>query len=393
MFLLSAKFRKSQTPGVEGSVYYIIRQGKSERNITGYIRGIDSSIISKAKDRIAFDLMTIYCVIEKMFRHNNTVKLDEIAAAAAIAIRADNPFEERIKNYQSKYPISGDIAKVTKTFSDKFEQIKIPVRNNHDKSGLIGYFSFLIDEYNTDGKHSAKSLHSTQMSLSKYLNGSNIPLSRITHSFVSGYNTYLTERVSMATASSYLRVLHTVLKRAEKENLMPKVFYWPSDIKTTVLRNSPKSETNVLDIKTIRRIEQIDLSYDESLEFARDVFMFGFYAQGMEFIDVANLRISNLEGNVLTYRRRLKGNERNVILGEKALAIIDKYFRDGNEYMFPILKGRWLYSYPVAKARVMVPLRKIGQILNLPCKLTFGMNIYSWHSIIRTTNITELFIT
>lgn len=117
----------------------------------------------------------------------------------------------------------------------------------------------------------------------------------------------------MATASSYLRVLHTVLKRAEKEYLMPKVFYWPSDIKTTVLRNSPKSETNVLDIKTIRRIEQIDLSYDESLEFARDVFMFGFYAQGMEFIDVANLRISNLEGNVLTYRRRLKGNERNVM--------------------------------------------------------------------------------
>lgn len=68
MFSLSARFRKSRTPDAEGSVYYIIRDRKTERNITGNLRGMDESIMATAKDRIAFDLMTIYCVIERLLK-------------------------------------------------------------------------------------------------------------------------------------------------------------------------------------------------------------------------------------------------------------------------------------------------------------------------------------
>ena len=97
MFSLSARFRKSRTPGVEGTVYYVIKQGKSERNITGNIHGIDQSVMSDAKERIAFDLMTIYCVIESIFQSDNKIELDDIVEACASAILKTNPFEERIK--------------------------------------------------------------------------------------------------------------------------------------------------------------------------------------------------------------------------------------------------------------------------------------------------------
>ena len=127
----------------------------------------------------------------------------------------------------------------------------------------------------------------------------------------------------------------------------------------------------------------MNLSCDKSLELARDAFMFGFYAQGMEFIDVANLRTDNLKDNVLTYRRRLKGKVRNVVLGNRALAIISK---------FPILQRKRSYAYSTVKVEIAASLKKIGQMLNLLHSLTFSMNIYSWQSIIRKTNITELFI-
>lgn len=104
MFSLSARFRKSRTPGVEGTVYYVIKQGKSERNITGNIHGIDQSVISYAKERIAFDLMTIYCVIESIFQTDNKIALDDIVEACARAILKTNPFEERIKITEVNIP-------------------------------------------------------------------------------------------------------------------------------------------------------------------------------------------------------------------------------------------------------------------------------------------------
>lgn len=392
MFSLSARFRRSRTQGVEGTVYYVIKQDKSERNITGNIHGIDQSVISDAKERIAFDLMTIYCVIESIFQTDNRIALDDIVQACAKAILKANPFEERIKNYRGKYPVSYDIAKVPKLFYDKFEPKRSISINHIEKSGLIGYISYLIDEYNAEGKHFVHSLRNTQLSLLKYLRSTEIPLSSITNSFILGYNTYLSKRVSPSTVSFYLRVLRTVLKRAGKDNLLPMRFLWPSEIKTTLLRNSPTNRIYALDVKTIHRISSMNLSCDKSLELARDAFMFGFYAQGMEFIDVANLRTDNLKDNMLTFRRRLKGKVRNVVLGNRALAIISKYHDDNNEYIFPILKRKKLYAYSTVKVEIASSLKKIGQMLNLSHNLTFSMNIYSWQSIIRTSNIAELFI-
>ena len=86
MFSLSARFRKSRTPGADGVVYYVIRQGHAERNITGNLRGKDESILSKEKDRIASALMTIYCVIENLLENNSQTSLDEIAKYGTKAI-------------------------------------------------------------------------------------------------------------------------------------------------------------------------------------------------------------------------------------------------------------------------------------------------------------------
>lgn len=100
MFSLSARSRKSRTPGVEGTVYYVIKQGKSERNITGNIHGIDQSVISYAKERIAFDLMTIYCVIESIFQTDNKIALIFIAVCFCIIIAFISNYNFNNHDYQ-----------------------------------------------------------------------------------------------------------------------------------------------------------------------------------------------------------------------------------------------------------------------------------------------------
>lgn len=393
MFSLSARFRKSRTPGVEGSVYYIIRNGKTERNITGNLRGMDESIMSAAKDRIAFDLMTIYCVIKSLLEENREITLDEIASSGTKAILGDNPFAERLKSYAGIYPISDEIASISKKFSDRFERVRHPIQESHNAvTGLIGYISTLISEYKDKGKPFARSLRSTQLKLMGYINNAVIPIASITPAFILGYKAYLSDNLSIDTVSFYLRTLRTVLRRAGKDGLLPDGFVWPSNVNLTVSRTSPRANTNAVDIETIHRIENLDLADDRTLDLARDMFMFGFYAKGMEFVDVANLKVENLNGNILTYRRRLKGKERTEMLGKGALSIIRKYQDKSRDYLFPLLQRRWMYSYTTVRSEIAISLKRIGQMLGLPIPLTYSMNIYSWQSIIRNANIAKLLI-
>lgn len=393
MFSLSARFRKSRTPGADGTVYYVVRHGRTERNVTGSLRGKDESVLSKEKDRIAFDLMTIYCVIESLLEESREITLDEIASIGTKAILGDNPFAERLTSYAGIYPISDEIASISKKFSDKFERIRHPIQESHNAfTGLLGYISTLISEYKEKGKPFAKSLRSSRLKLMSYLNNADIPVAFITSDFIRHYEAYLSEKVSTDTVSFYLRTLRTVLRRAGKDCLLPDDFVWPSSVNLTVSRTSQKSETDSLGIEVIQKIAKLDLADDRRLDLARDIFLFGFYAKGMELVDVANLKVENLNGNILTYHRRLKGKERTVMLGNAALSIIRKYHDKNRDYLFPLLQRQWMYSYTTVRCEIAASLKRIGQMLEQPISLTYSMNIYTWQSIIRNADIAKLFI-
>lgn len=391
MFSLSARFRKSRTAGVPGSVYYVIRKGKEERDITGRVRGMDESVMTEEKARIAFDLMTVYCVIETRIADNNDATLDVIADAAAKAILEHNPYEERLRLYDGKYPIDNNVAGISKLFSAFFIHEKKPP-TDFDKSTLQGYISSLIQEYVSEGKPYSKSLRSTRRSLDGYLDGKDICIKDVTERFITDYKAYLDHRVTPVTASFYLRNLRTALIRAEREQLLSPDYSWPEAIKTNMPRSNMKTLPTGLDINIIRMIERMDLSSDPTLRLARDMFMFGFYNRGMELIDIAMLRKENLVGNTLTYRRRQKGKERTITLGDRSMSIVRKYSDNDKEYLFPIIQRKWMYSYTTARTEIADSLTKIGRMLTPPQKLTFSMNIHSWESIIKQTNIAEALI-
>ena len=394
MFSLSARFRRSRTEGVPGSVYYIIRRGGEERNITGSVRGRSEAVMSEAADRIAYDIMTIYCVIEEMTQGGGDVPIDRVRDTASAAIHGQNPYAGRIHGYEGRYPVRDDIARIAKVFSDRFEPRKGPDSQTapNDISTLRGYLSALILEYASEGKPSAKSLRSTLRSLEGYMDGTEMPLSTLTGEFVSGYGEYLAGRVSPGTASFYLRNLRTAILRAGREGLLSSGFTWPVEMRTNVPRGGEKAMEPCLGLSAIRQLEGLDLSDDASLGLARDMFMFGFYTHGMELTDIATLTRDNLDGNVLTYRRRLRGRERRVTLGAKAMSIVDRYRDVDREYLFPILRRRWTYAYTTARNGLAESLATIGRRLEPPVRLTFSMNIHSWQSLINTANIAEALV-
>ena len=121
MFSLSARFRKSRTPGAHGSVFYSIREGKTDRCITGSLTG----------------------AVENLKKRNLEISLEQIVAKATEAISGHNPYKKRIDSYNGRYPVCDDVAKISKFFSDFFEREKKPA-TSFDISTLQGFISSLI---------------------------------------------------------------------------------------------------------------------------------------------------------------------------------------------------------------------------------------------------------
>lgn len=391
MYSLSARFRKSRIAGVQGSVYYIIRHAsggdRCERNITSGIRGFGAEVISEAKDRIAYDLMTIYCVIESSDARVTTI--DDVAARCRKVLAGPNPYAGRIRSCASgKFPVRGDVAAVAKMFSDRFEYRTGRRVGNERVEGLLGYTDRVVAGYEAAGKSYAKSLRSLRLSLCRFVGGDDIPFSAVDNGFILEYIAFLKERVAAGTVSFYVRVLRNVVNRAVDEGLLQGPFYWPSVSKGNAGADTVPSVA--LDAADLVRLERLDLSGDSALSLARDMFMFGFYARGMELVDIANLRPEDLDGNVLTFRRRKIGSPRSVRLGDKAMAIVARYAGGSGGYLFPVLERKWVRSYYSVRTEFAVALKEIGERLGLSRRLSFGMGRHTWLRLLESADISDL---
>ena len=89
-------------------------------------------------------------------------------------------------------------------------------------------------------------------------------------------------------------------------------------------------------IAELRYLQTLNLN--KSQDFARDMFLFSLYARGMNYVDMAYLKKSNLKDGMLTYISHTSDNSPAVtIKWDKAMQqIADKYTSD-TEYIFPII--------------------------------------------------------
>lgn len=67
-----------------------------------------------------------------------------------------------------------------------------------------------------------------------------------------------------------------------------------------------------------------------------------FLLRGLPFVDLAYLRKNDLQGNVITYRRRKTGRSLSVTLTPEAMSLLQKHMNRNSEspYLFPILRSK-----------------------------------------------------
>jgi len=387
MYSLSANFRPSRRADNDGSVFYTISCGSVKRSLTSSIRGKDRSLLDSERKRISQDLRIIYCVIDELAKSGKEYTMDDVLTESVSALKSESRLSLKVMTLGDKIAVDRNIACIVKRYS----RIDDDTTALSKETSLIDYINVLSDEYCKQGRRIGKSLTTLGNSLSKYLKGVTVGLSEVDEQFIMSYNQYLSGDVIQSTVAYYMTTLRFVVNHANTDGLMNLTMDWASLIHVD---NSAKTRiVKTLDRRTLQEITNLDLSADTYLELIRDTFMFSFYTHGMELTDIAGLKKENLSGNTLQYNRRTSGKYTTVVLGDKALEIINRHSEADSNYLLPLSQrdGKPII-YQTVKTVSYRALQTIGEMLSPKQKLSFSMTRASWQSMIANINLAEAIV-
>ena len=129
-----------------------------------------------------------------------------------------------------------------------------------------------------------------------------------------------------------MRILRATYNRAVDKGVIRQRFPFKH-----VYTGVEKTVKRAISFKVIRQLKEMDLSHSQSMEFARDMFMFSFYTRGMSFVDMAFLKKTDLNNGMLTYRRKKTGQLLSIRWEKCMQDIVDKYPGNYSTYLLPII--------------------------------------------------------
>lgn len=254
------------------------------------------------------------------------------------------------------------------------------------KQSFAGFCKEQADRLtNANRLRTSETYMSTFKSFMRFRGDEDIMFYEFNAKMIEEYELFLQESgIVKNTVSFYMRNLRTLLNKAVKQSLITTCNFF-ADVYTGVAQTAKRA----ISMEELRRIKGLDLKLEANLDYARDMFMLSFYFRGMSFIDMANLKNSDLQnGHVIYFRRKTK--QRIDVKWEPVMtAILDKYPHDA-KYLLPILisgdkESRLDFKY-ISK-QVNRWLKKVGKMADLELPLTMYVARHTWASLAKQKNV------
>ncbi|WP_273210329.1 site-specific integrase [Runella zeae] len=224
------------------------------------------------------------------------------------------------------------------------EELKNNLLADKRKSKLtvFEYFDSYVGQLKANDKiGSANIYHSTKKSIMDFRNGRDMEFSDVTHSFLKKFEEYHLKRGMKPNAFFvYFRHFKTLVNHAKKEGFVKKEYDPFKDIDFKKYRRI-KTKKRALKIEEMDKIKALVLPPSSKLFHAHNYFLFSYYCWGINFIDIAHLRWTDLQNERLHYIRKKTNDEFDINLNPVAIQILDYYrqhhFIREDAYIFPIL--------------------------------------------------------
>ncbi len=369
MATVKVKWRPSTIEGKAGTIYYqiihnrVVRQLKTEYRVfpdewndtdgTFAMINIKSErigILSSIQERISWDLKRLNAIIVRFDKRNRKYTANDIINAFTTQSQ-----EQSFFNFMQRV-----IAKLK-----------------------------LLNKYRT-----AENYSTALNNFAKFRNNEDLSMREIDSDMMMQYEASLIRRgVTKNTTSFYMRILRAVYNRAVEQELIEQrnpFKYVYTGIDKTVKR--------AISLAAIKRIKELDLSLQPTLDFARDMFLFSFYTRGMSFIDMAYLRETDFRNGIITYRRRKTGQQLSIKWEKCMQEIVAKYgnstlyrsISSDSPYLLPILTSPFDNTRSQYRSTLQLinrSLKTIAKLAKLDVPLTMYVARHSWASIARSKHI------
>lgn len=182
-------------------------------------------------------------------------------------------------------------------------------------------------------------------------------------------------RLRLNTVSCYMRSLRSLATKVMGEEA--RSFFSKS------FTGSEKTQKRAIDPKHISKLQELKLKPGSALSLTRDLFLFSFYALGMPFVDMAQLRMQQINDHEIVYSRQKTGQRICVPLEPCLRVIINRYQQADSDYVFPMLRSSATpthQTYLNALRRYNRNLKQLAKMSHISIDITSYVARHSWAS-------------
>ncbi len=224
----------------------------------------------------------------------------------------------------------------------------------------------------------------------------NFLFSDIDVDWLNRYEKWLRSKGNKETTISLLfRTLRSAYNKAFEARCTNKINYPFNDFK--VGKFDVSTSKRAISKDDILLIKQTDLSNEkESVQFARDIFIFSYLCGGINFTDIANLKPVSISDNRLQYIRQKTGKKISIQISPDAKQIIENYklITEKTGYLFPILNEK-IHITALQKqnrihkilGKIDKGLKQIAEICGIKTKLTTYVARHSFATVLKKSGV------
>lgn len=249
--------------------------------------------------------------------------------------------------------------------------------------------STIIGELRENGRWGTAHIYQSTLNVfSAFNNYRDLHLRKLNPVVLKRFEMHLRQRdCSWNTVSTYMKVIRSAYNRAVDLRCVrytPRLF----EHVYTGTKADKKRALEASDIGTLVRGTEMDLSKripSSSLQKAKMLFVFMFMMRGLPFVDLAFLHKKDLQGNILSYRRRKTGRTLRVLLSPEALQLVHMVSNkdENSPYLFPILRSKdgteaAYKEYQSALRRFNYQLSALKTHLNMSSHLSSYSARHTW---------------
>ena len=271
-------------------------------------------------------------------------------------------------------------------------EIKARIVHNRSEVTFFDFTDEIINELVSAKRFGyAQSVRSVLTLVKKYRNDKDFPFEEMTYKFLVSFENYCRGKGNTTNSIAvYMKTIKMVYNRAIKAGIVKREMY--PFINYTI--RLTKTRKRAVQGDVIRKIEELELQKGSRLWHSKNYFLFSFYTMGINFADMARLKIESIVDGRIEYTRQKTKKEYSIKVTIPMKRILDLYIPEKKEddYIFPIITriGDPVLEFKDVAERRRInnkKLKEIGELVGMETPLTSYVARHSWATIAKRKGV------